>query len=117
MATLGTCVETLASGEQVSHGAKSSYSPWQSIKHELSQVARLGRFTVFVPDGASTFGASQAEMHGGQIQQGQNVVAHWNRWREAEGLTALEILHCIAHRGTLFGKDCRGAFTNKWHNI
>lgn len=118
LAQLRAVVVEGAGGEEVKHGPKSAHGLWDCLETNLSEYAPIDIFGMLVPDGASVFGASQAEQDGlNIIQAGSNVAHLWNEQRLSRGLTPLQTMHCTSHRGALADKDTREEFMNTWAGI
>lgn len=109
--------EDAGDGSTKTYGPKSSHALWKTIEQTLSSRVPLGRVSLFVPDGAATFGAAAAESHGGEAVAGHNVASLWDEWRRSEGLEPLELMHCCAHRGALCYKDVVDDFAARWHSL
>ena len=99
------------------HGPKSAKALWECLKYEMEDAGCLSKSETFVPDGAATFGAQQAEPNEGIAVEGSNVAFLWDSWRRENGLEPLDTSHCTAHRGSLADKDSRDEWLQEYQGI
>ena len=112
-------VESLPDGTTRVFKPKTAKAIWRTIKAELQVAGVVDKASMFVPDGASTFGAVAAEGAGGVAQPGENVSYYLQCHRNESDLGELEVMHCSAHRGALCAKDVynHNQFSHQWQSL